>query len=94
MIPRLVSVEAKGKYVLHVRFSDGLVGTLDLSPLAGKGIFSVWDDNDLFFRPYISETGSISWDEDVDIDAANAYLKVKGITFDEWRKRSVQYATN
>ncbi|WP_170108635.1 DUF2442 domain-containing protein [Spirosoma oryzae] len=87
-------MEATNKYVLHVRFSDGLSGMLDLSALAGKGIFKVWDENDLFLRPYISETGSISWNEDVDIDAANAYLKISGITFDEWRKRSSYYAAN
>ena len=94
MIPGLIAVEATDKYVLHVRFSNGLAGTLDLSALAGKGIFTMWDENDLFLHPYISETGSISWNEDVDIDAANAYLKISGITFDEWRKRSAHYATN
>ncbi len=80
--------------MLRVRFADGVTGVLDLSGMAGKGVFKVWDEGDLFFHPYISETGSISWNEQVDIDANNAYLKVMGITFDEWRQRSMQYATD
>ncbi|QJD78047.1 DUF2442 domain-containing protein [Spirosoma rhododendri] len=94
MIPQLTSVTATGKYTLNLLFADGLAGTLDLSDLAGKGVFKIWDEDDLFFHPYISETGSISWNEQVDIDATNAYLKIKGISFDDWRHRSLQYATD
>ena len=31
-------------YKLHIRYSDGVEGDADLSALAGKGVFALWND--------------------------------------------------
>ncbi|GAB3548075.1 DUF2442 domain-containing protein [Spirosoma fluminis] len=77
MFPRLTHVEAHEKYNLRLRFDDGTQGVIDLSALVGKGVFSAWDDGNLFLCPFISETGAIAWNEWLDIDANNAYLTLK-----------------
>ena len=39
MLSRLVAAEARPEYRLRVRFSDGVEGEVDLSDVAGKGVF-------------------------------------------------------
>lgn len=94
MVPRLNSVEALPGYQLRLSFADGTNGVVDVSGLAGKGVFNAWDEDDLFFRPYINETGTIAWNDFVDIDLLNVYLSLKGLTFEEWRKNQTSYASD
>lgn len=94
MIPSLTSVKARSKYHLDVYFNDGTHGILDVSSLAGKGVFNAWELNDLFFNPYINEMGAIAWNDFIDIDPLNAYLQVKGITFEDWKQTSKVHASD
>jgi len=94
MIPVLLSVEALAKYQLKLNFTDGTTGILDVSDLVGKGVFKAWDDNNLFFKPYINEMGAIAWNDFVDIDSLNAYLIIKNITFEEWKQHSLSHASD
>ena len=94
MLPSLISVEPLSKYQLQLRFDDDTVGKIDLSNLAGKGVFQAWDDDDLFFRPYINEMGAIAWNDMVDTDVLKAYLAIKKITFDEWKQNALTHASD
>jgi hypothetical protein len=94
MRPQLTSVEAVQKYKIALQFDDGTNGTLDLSKLAGKGIFTLWDQDELFYKVHISDTGAIAWNDDLDIDPLNAYLTVKGFTFAEWQESQLIHAAN
>jgi len=94
MRPQLTNIEAIQPYQLRLQFDDGTAGILDVSGLAGRGVFNAWDNDALFFRPYISETGSIAWNDDLDIDPLNAYLTIKGLSFEEWKQTQLVYATN
>jgi hypothetical protein len=41
---RPVSVRALPNYRIHIRFSDGAEGDVDLSEFTGKEVFSTWRD--------------------------------------------------
>lgn len=93
MKPKIEKVVATEKYKLLVHFDDGTHGILDLHYLAGKGVFKQWDDDDSFFKVYISvESGAITWPNEIDIDTYNAYCKIKGISPAEYFQSKQKHA--
>lgn len=94
MRPQLTTVKAVQKYRLAISFDDGTEGLLDLAHLAGKGVFAAWDEGNLFFAAHVSDTGAIAWNEELDLDALNAYLTLRGMTFDEWKEYQLAHATD
>jgi len=86
MIQQPVFVKALEKYAIHVEFSDGVKGRVDLAHLAHQGVFRAWDNGNLFEQVHISEDGAIAWNENLDICPDNVYLKIKGLSFEEWKK--------
>jgi hypothetical protein len=93
MLVKVVTVKPLANYQIWLKFSDHTEGIADLSHLSKKGIFKQWDDNNLFNQVRIDpETDAIVWNENIDIDALNLYLKIKNITFEEFKKH--HYATN
>ena len=81
-------------YQLSVLFDDGLDGIIDVSHLAGKGIFEKWDRNNIFKKVYINrQNNSISWTGEIDIDTLNVYCTIKGISPQNFLQQK-EYATN
>ena len=78
-----IEVKALEKYKLWVKYADGEEGEVDLSHLAGKGVFSVWDDYEIFEKVYISRYGAIAWSEEIDICPDNIYMEITGKTPEE-----------
>jgi hypothetical protein len=69
---------------LYVKFSDGTAGEVDLSTLAGQGVFVAWNDPAFFKRVQISFSGrSLEWDERIDLSADSLYLNLTGKTVQE-----------
>jgi hypothetical protein len=95
MIAKPLKVRALENYSIHVEFSDGLNGVLDLSHLAGKGVFRDWDKDGLFAKVHIGACGAIEWNEDIDICPDNVYLQLRGLTFEQWQQQNRgEYAAN
>ena len=89
MIAKPVEVKTEKKYSLSIRFDDGTSGAVDLTYLSMQGVFNQWEENNLFFHPYIdAETFAICWNKTLELSSDALYLKVKGITFEEWKKSS------
>ena len=79
--PKIKSVEALEKYKLKVSFSDGIQGVYDVSDIAEKGVFKIWDIDNNFFKVFVNkDSGAISWPGDIEIDTINAYCTVKRIS--------------
>ena len=76
---RPVEVEARNGYRIWLRFSDGVEGEVDLSDLAGKGVFAAWRDRVFFDSVRISEARAIAWGDDVDLCADALYLRITGM---------------
>jgi hypothetical protein len=93
MLIHVIAVKPLANYQIWLKFSDHTEGVVDLSHLSKKGVFKQWDENNLFNQVKIdSETDAIIWNDRIDIDAINLYLKLKNITFEEFKKH--HYATN
>jgi hypothetical protein len=73
-------VEAKpiGTYRLWLKFADGVQGEVDLSDLAGKGVFNVWSAPGAFEKVRVGKRGDVNWGDDVDLCPDALYLKVTG----------------
>jgi hypothetical protein len=61
LLIRPKSVRALTDYRIHLEFSDGEKGEVDLSHLAGKGVFEAWNDYGFFKRVRVSGHRSIEW---------------------------------
>ena len=77
-IPRILETRALEDYKVWLKFDDGTEGEVDLSSLAGKGIFSFWDHYENFKSISIENGRWLSWSEEIDLDADSLYLKVTG----------------
>ncbi|MDX6383730.1 MAG: hypothetical protein QOK48_1303 [Blastocatellia bacterium] len=71
-------VEARPEYHLYLEFSDGTKGEVDLSDLAGKGVFQVWDDYHFFERVHLGNHREIKWTDEIELCADSLYLKLTG----------------
>lgn len=94
MISEPKEVKALENYRIFLKFSDGKEGIVDLSEFRGKGVFKAWDKDGLFGKVFINdETKAIAWNENLELDVNNLYLKLIGKSFDEWRNESIEYAS-
>lgn len=95
MITKPIEVKAISNYIIWVKFSDQTEGQVDLSYLITKPIFKPWQNSDFFKKVYIDkETNAIAWDENIELCPDNIYLKVKGISFEQWKNNQNLYATD
>ena len=78
-----VKVRALPGFKLHVRYADGVEGDVDLSHLAGKGVFSLWNDPEAFERVSIGSSGEIRWSDEVEICPDALYMEITGKSPDE-----------
>ena len=83
-----VAVEPRPDYRLWIRYADGVEGEVDVSHLAGRGVFEIWNDYAIFEQVAIGEHGQIAWGENVDICPDAAYLEITGMTLEEARARA------
>ena len=75
---RPIEVEAREGYTLWVRYNDGVEGEIDLSPRAGRGVFTVWDEPGVFESVSITPNRAIGWTEDAELCADAVYLELTG----------------
>lgn len=80
---RALEVEARPNYRIWIRYADGSEGEVDLSHLAGRGVFELWDDPDAFENVRIAEDGAIRWSEEVELCPDATYMKLTGKSFTE-----------
>ena len=94
MFPKLIDVQGLDNYRLALKYEDGIEGVADVSNLAHKGIFEKWDQDNLFKKVYLDkESNAVAWNDDLDICPDALYLKLLGITFQDWKKKE-QNASN
>ena len=77
-MPVPTEVKPLEHYRLWVKYSDGVEGIVDLSGLAGDGVFALWNDYAEFQRVHIGPSGEIAWNEQIDMCPDAIYLKITG----------------
>ena len=65
---RPVKVNALLDYRLWIEYSDGVSGEIDLSDMAGKGVFKAWEEPGFFEKVRIDVDGAVIWDDCDDDD--------------------------
>jgi len=75
---KITNVKALQGYRLELEFDDGVRGTVDLTGLAGKGVFALWRDCRAFEQVRIGSSGELVWGDQVDLCPDSLYLKVTG----------------
>ena len=78
-----VKVKALLGYRLWVEYDDGVRGEVDLSDMAGKGVFKAWDEKGFFEKVHISPYGSIAWSDELEICPDALYLEITGKSVEE-----------
>jgi hypothetical protein len=78
-----VEVKALPDYRIWIRFADGVAGEVDLSHLAGRGVFSLWRDEAVFQQVHIGSHGEIAWNAEMELCADSMYLQLTGKTPEE-----------
>lgn len=75
---KVTHVDVLPNYSVALVFDDGTSGTVDLSALAGKGVFALWDDYEAFRSVRIGESGELVWGDQIDLCPDSLYLKATG----------------
>ena len=75
---RPVEVEPRRDYRIWLRYSDGAVGEVDLSHLAGRGVFKAWNDPACFETVHIGPSGSVAWGEETELCPDDLYMRLTG----------------
>jgi hypothetical protein len=80
---KAVAVKALNGYRIWLRYADGVEGEIDLSHLAGRGVFKAWTDLQVFESVYVDANGAIAWNEVLDLCSDALYLRLTGKTAEE-----------
>jgi len=80
---KAVEVKALSGYRIWLRYADGVEGEVDLTHLAGRGVFKAWTDRKVFESVHVDESGAIAWDEELDLCPDALYLRLTGKDPDE-----------
>jgi len=75
-----VAVAPREEYRIWLRYADGVEGEVDLSRLAGEGVFAMWNDRRFFERVYISRWRSIAWSNEIELCPDALYKEITGKT--------------
>jgi len=75
---RPIKVTALPGYKVRVTYADGITGVLDLSDVAGSGVFKPLKDVAFFKKVYLGDHGQIAWSDEIEICPDAAYLEVTG----------------
>jgi hypothetical protein len=95
MIAKPIQVKAIDQYLIWLKFADDTEGQVDISHLIDKPVFKKWTNPNFFNKVYIdTETWAIAWDENIELCPDNLYLKIKGITFEQWKTNFSTHATS
>ena len=82
-MPTPIEVKPRDGYKIWLRYEDGVEGEVDLSDVAGKGVFAAWDDRAFFESARLDEYRAVRWGEDIDICSDAIYMEITGKTVDE-----------
>ena len=75
---KIVSVKALPGYKLWLEYIDGTKGEVDVSHLAGQGVFKKWESPGEFENVSIGSMGELVWGDDLDLCPDALYIRLTG----------------
>ena len=79
-MPKPLEVKPLPNFRLWLRYDDGVSGEVDLSNLAGRGVFKAWEQEEFFKGVRIGSHKEISWSDDIDLCPDSLYMKLTNKT--------------
>ena len=80
---KAVEVRPLSGYRIWLRYADGVEGEVDLSHLAGRGVFKAWIDRAVFDQVHVDSSGAVAWNGDIDLCPDALYLRLTGKVVEE-----------
>lgn len=75
---RVVEVEPRESYRIWLRYEDGTEGEVDLSDLAGHGVFRSWAERGVFESVKVDSAGAVEWEGGIDLCPDALYFRLTG----------------
>ena len=75
---RPIEVKPQPGFRIWVRYDDGSEGDVDLSDLAGNGVFAAWEDRAFFEGVRLGSHGAIEWGDQIDLCPDAVYMRMTG----------------
>ncbi|MDX1740996.1 MAG: DUF2442 domain-containing protein [Rhodothermales bacterium] len=75
---KIVSAIPQENCRLRLRFDSGEDGVVDLSDLAGRGVFEMWREEGVFEAVEVTSAGALRWGTDIDLCPDAMYLRMTG----------------
>ncbi|MBI3609550.1 MAG: DUF2442 domain-containing protein [Nitrospirae bacterium] len=76
---KIIDVRPLPGFKIRVKFQDGVEGQVDLSDLAGKGVFSKWKEPGFFESVFIDkESHTVAWPGGIDLSPESLYAEITG----------------
>ncbi len=80
---KAIEVRPLSGYRIWLRYADGVEGEVDLTHLAGRGVFKVWADRKVFEDVHVDKSGAIAWSGALALCPDALYLQLTGKAVDE-----------
>lgn len=77
-MPKPTAVKPLADFRIWLRYDDGTEGEVDLSDLAGRGVFTAWDDPGVFAAVRLGSHGAVEWGSEIDLCPDALYLRLTG----------------
>lgn len=75
---KITAIKVLEDYRVWLRFEDGVEGEVDLSHLAGQGVFVAWRDYEFFRRAFVADYGALTWPGELDLCPDALWLQITG----------------
>ncbi len=75
---KAIEVRPGPDHRIWIAFDDGAQGEVDLSDLAGRGVFQAWADRKVFEHVHVDESGAVVWPGEIDLCPDALYLRLTG----------------
>ena len=80
---KIAEATPREDFKLFLRFEDGIAGEVDLSALAGRGVFAAWRQQGVFDQVRVTEVGAVEWPGELDLCPDALYMQLTGRAPDE-----------
>jgi hypothetical protein len=75
---KIIEAKPLENFRVFLRFDDGVSGIVDLSDLAGRGVFEAWNQPGIFQQVRVTDYGAIEWPGPLDLCPDSLYLQITG----------------
>jgi hypothetical protein len=73
---KIIDAKPLVNFHLELLFDNGESGTVDLSSLAGHGVFEAWNMPESFQSVTVTDEGAVRWPGDIDLCPDSLYLQM------------------